>query len=249
MGPRKPWVGGNWKCNGTKASIEALCETLNKAEFNPEQIDVVIAPVSLHIHMVKEKLKAGFKVCTQNVSKTGMGAYTGEIAVDHIKDFGLEWTLIGHSERRQYYGETDEVVADKVDICQKAGLCTAVCIGEMLDERKAGKTTDVVKKQIEAFIPKVTDWSKIMIAYEPVWAIGTGVVATPEQAQETHAAIRKILKEKVSAEVAESTRIAYGGSVSDSNCNTLIGLEDVDGFLVGGASLKPAFLDIIKSAL
>uniref|UniRef100_A0A0G4FLB0 Triosephosphate isomerase n=1 Tax=Chromera velia CCMP2878 TaxID=1169474 RepID=A0A0G4FLB0_9ALVE len=248
MAPRKPWVGGNFKCNGTKSFLETHAEALNKAEWDPAAVDVVLCPVAMHIPLCMDKFKKDFIICTQNVSKTGNGAYTGEISVDMIKDMGLSWTLIGHSERRSYYGETDEVVADKVEACQKGGINAAVCIGEVLEEREGGKTEEVVKKQVEAFIPKVTDWSKIVIAYEPVWAIGTGKVATPEQAQDTHACIRKLIKEKCGDAVAAAVRIVYGGSVSDSNCVGLFANEDIDGFLVGGASLKPAFIPVIDSA-
>jgi len=244
---RKPWIGGNWKCNGTKNSIEALADSLNHADWNPDTMDVVIACPAIHIHLAQQKLKLGYKISAQNVSKTGNGAFTGEISADMLKDYGLDWTLIGHSERRQYYGETDEVVAQKVEICQKGGLYAAVCIGEVLAERESGKTNDVCKRQVEAFIPKVSDWSKIVIAYEPVWAIGTGKVATPEQAEDAHKFIRQLLSEKLGEKLAATIRIAYGGSVTPENCVTLIGQPNVDGFLVGGASLKPSFVDIINS--
>jgi len=244
---RKPWIGGNWKCNGTKASIEALATELNKADWDPQSMDVVISPTFLHIPITQQKLKNTFIVCAQNVSKTGNGAFTGEVSVDMLKDMGLTWTLIGHSERRQFYSESDEVVAAKVEACQKAGVCAAVCIGEVLAEREANKTNEVCKRQVEAFIPKVNDWSKVIIAYEPVWAIGTGKVATPEQAQDAHKAIRDVLRAKCGDATADSVRIAYGGSVTPDNCKTLISQPDVDGFLVGGASLKPTFVEIINS--
>eukprot|EP00920_Eleutheroschizon_duboscqi_P040394 GHVT01096746.1.p1 GENE.GHVT01096746.1~~GHVT01096746.1.p1 ORF type:complete len:171 (-),score=33.34 GHVT01096746.1:212-724(-) len=165
-----------------------------------------------------------------------------------LKDMKIDTTLVGHSERRQYYGETNEVVADKVAVCQDGELTAVLCIGENLSEREADKTMDVCTAQLLPTLPKIKNWSRVVIAYEPVWAIGTGKVATPAQAQEVHQSIRKLLKEKVSAEVAESTRIVYGGSVSDSNCAELIHQQDIDGFLVGGASLKPSFVTIIEAA-
>eukprot|EP00918_Siedleckia_nematoides_P015010 GHVU01032572.1.p1 GENE.GHVU01032572.1~~GHVU01032572.1.p1 ORF type:complete len:169 (+),score=33.73 GHVU01032572.1:356-862(+) len=165
-----------------------------------------------------------------------------------LEDANIEWTLIGHSERRQYYGETDEVVAKKVEIVQASKVKASVCIGETLEERNAGKTTEVVTRQLKAAMPMIKDWDRIVIAYEPVWAIGTGVVATPKQAQETHAVIRKVLTEGVGADIAAKVRVVYGGSVTDQNCNELGKEPDIDGYLVGGASLKPVFLDIIKSS-
>ncbi|OEH77147.1 triosephosphate isomerase, cytosolic [Cyclospora cayetanensis] len=245
---RTPWVGGNWKSNGTVCSITELAKELNQANFDPKQTEVVVFPVALHINLAKEKLNGAFQVGCQNISKTGPGAYTGEITAGMAKDFGLKWVLVGHSERRQYYGETNQVVAEKVGMIMKEdGLHVAICIGEMLEEREGGKTMEVCRTQLDAVIPKVTDWGRVVIAYEPVWAIGTGKVATPEQAQEVHADLRKYLAERVSKEVADKLRIVYGGSVTDQNCVTLIGCPDVDGFLVGGASLKKAFVDIIKA--
>lgn len=245
---RTPWIGGNWKSNGTVASIKELSKELNKSEFDPKQSDVVVFPTALHISLARELLKDTLQIGCQNISKTGPGAYTGEITAGMVKDFGLKWVMVGHSERRQYYGESDQVVADKVEMVMKEeGLHVAICIGEMLADREAGKTMDVCKTQLEAVIPKVTDWNRVVIAYEPVWAIGTGKVATPEQAQEVHADLRKFLTDRVSKEVAEKLRIVYGGSVSDQNCVALIGCKDVDGFLVGGASLKKAFVDIISA--
>lgn len=165
-----------------------------------------------------------------------------------LKDAGYNWTLVGHSERRQFYGETDAIVADKVEACQKGGINVAVCIGELLEERKSGRMSEVLTRQMDAFISKVTDWSRVVIAYEPVWAIGTGVVATPDQAQEAHDILRKMLKEKVDEKTADAVRIVYGGSVNEKNCKALIDLPDIDGFLVGGASLKPEFGEIIKTS-
>lgn len=246
---RKPWVGGNWKCNGSVASTKALCEALNKAQFDKNEIDVIICPPALHMSSARTLLDERFNVCAQNVSKTGNGAYTGEVSVEMLKDAGYVWTLVGHSERRQYYGETDCVVAAKTEACQRGCINVAVCIGELLEQRKNGEMKNVLMKQMEAVIPKVTDWSRVVIAYEPVWAIGTGVVATPEQAKEAHEIVRGMLREKVGESVAASVRIVYGGSVNEKNCATLINMPDIDGFLVGGASLKPEFCEIIQCAI
>jgi triosephosphate isomerase len=166
-------------------------------------------------------------------------------------DMGLKWVIIGHSERRAYYSENDEVVAKKTKRALDLGLTVIFCIGETLDERNAGKTLDVVTRQTQALASIISekDWERIVIAYEPVWAIGTGVVATPEQAQDAHKNLRAWISKNVSQKVADNVRIIYGGSVKASNSAELIALHDVDGFLVGGASLKPEFQQIVQSAL
>jgi len=247
--PRKPIVGGNWKCNpATQKEVRSLLSAWgqdgSRSTWDADKVDVVIFPPALWLTDVKSD---GMAIGAQNVSKTGAGAFTGEWTADAIVDLGLSWTLIGHSERRTKYGETDEDTAEKMAKCQEAGLNVVFCIGETLEEREGGKTDEVNKRQIAAIVSKVKDWSKIVIAYEPVWAIGTGKVATPEQAQETHAAIRAYLKTAVSAQVADDMRIQYGGSVTPENCAELITKPDIDGFLVGGASLKPTFTDIISA--
>jgi len=246
---RKPIVGGNWKCNPAKCSdAMTLIEAWKEKGFDKDKIDVVICPTALHIGMVKAPLEGlGMQVSSQNVSKTGMGAFTGEYTAEHLSDMGIGWTLIGHSERRAKYGETDADTAEKVEKCQAAGIKVLFCIGELLEEREAGKTDEVNRRQLAAILPKVTKWDDIVIAYEPVWAIGTGKVATADQAEEAHAAIRTYLKEAVSAEVADKVRIQYGGSVTPENCGELISKPNIDGFLVGGASLKPTFATIIAT--
>jgi len=246
---RKPIVGGNWKCNpGKLEDAMKLVEAWKEKPFDKDKIDVVICPTALHISSVKGPIEAlGMQVSAQNMSKTDMGAFTGEWTASQLTDMGVTWTLIGHSERRAKYGETDEETAIKVEKCQAAGVKVLFCIGELLEEREAGKTDEVNKRQLAAILPKVTKWDDIVIAYEPVWAIGTGKVATPEQAQETHAAIRAYMKEAVSEEVASKVRIQYGGSVTPENCGELISKPDIDGFLVGGASLKPNFTTIITT--
>jgi len=245
--PRTPIVGGNWKCNPAKLgdAQKLLAEWKPKA-FDKSKVDVVICPTALHLPVIKGDLEAmGMSAATQNISATGMGAFTGEWNAEQLKDMNIAWTLIGHSERRTKYGESDAVTAAKIELCQKTGIKVIFCIGELLDERESGKTDDVNKRMLAAVLPKITNWDDIVIAYEPVWAIGTGKVATPDQAQETHAAIRAYLKGAVSADVADKVRIQYGGSVTPDNCKELMAKPDIDGFLVGGASLKASFMDII----
>jgi len=183
--------------------------------------------------------------------KTGYGAYTGEISADMLADFGIKWTLTGHSERRVGFGfpgETSEVVGIKTKNAISKGLSVMACIGEQLADRQNGTTMKVCAEQLEAIKKALTleDWKKVVIAYEPVWAIGTGVTASPEQAQETHADIRKWLSANVSPAVAAETRIIYGGSATPQNCDELYKQPDINGFLVGGASLKPDFVKIIN---
>lgn len=246
---RKPFVGGNWKCNGTVKSMTELCASLSESLATvSHKVDVIVAPPAIHIEKAVAALHGShIHVATQNVSKSKNGAFTGEISAEMIKDYGLKWTIIGHSERRHKYGETDHDVAEKVQHAEANGLKVIFCIGELLEERKAGHTDVVCARQMSAVIPVVKDWSNIVIAYEPVWAIGTGVVATPEEAQDAHVAVRALLASAVSAEVAAKTRILYGGSVTPENSAELFAKEDVDGFLVGGASLKASFADIVKA--
>ena len=245
---RKLLVGGNWKCNGTvKFAKEFPAQVLNNLKFNPAKVDVVVAPTALHMSTVQSAVGNNVHVATQNLSLTGNGAYTGEFSVEMIKDMGISWTLTGHSERRTLFGETDQDVANKTKIAVDNGMSVLACIGELLDERESGRTKEVNTRQLNAIREVCEDWSKIVIAYEPVWAIGTGKTATPQIAQETHAEIREWLAANVSKEAANSVRILYGGSVSDANADELIKMEDIDGFLVGGASLKPAFHQIVEA--
>ncbi len=182
---------------------------------------------------------------------SGYGAFTGEISAQMLLDSGIQWTLTGHSERRIGFGipgETSELVGRKTAVAVRAGMSVIACIGEQLADRENGSTLVVLQEQLAAIATSlaVEEWAKVVIAYEPVWAIGTGKVATPEQAEETHRQIREWIAANVSGEVAAAVRIIYGGSVKGSNCKTLIACPNIDGFLVGGASLLPEFVDIIK---
>ncbi|KAK4216065.1 Triosephosphate isomerase [Rhypophila decipiens] len=243
---RKFFVGGNFKMNGTIESIKGIVKNLNEAQLDPN-VEVVIAPPALYLLLVRDQLRSGLEVAAQNVFDKPNGAFTGEISVSQLKDSGITWSILGHSERRTILGESDEVVASKTKYATEGGVGVIWCCGESLEEREAGKTIEVIEKQLAAVSAKIGDWSKVVIAYEPIWAIGTGKVASVEQAQEVHAAIRSWLKKNVSEKVADETRILYGGSVNGKNCKELAKEKDIDGFLVGGASLKPEFVDIINS--
>ncbi|KAH7041266.1 triosephosphate isomerase [Microdochium trichocladiopsis] len=245
---RKFFVGGNFKMNGTISSIKEIVDNLNKAQLD-SNVEVVVSPPALYLLLVREQLRKEIGVAAQNVFNKPNGAFTGEISVSQLLDSNIDWAILGHSERRTILGESDQTVASKTKFATDNGVSVIWCCGESLEQRESGSTLSVITAQLAALKAEVSDWSKIVIAYEPIWAIGTGKVATTEQAQEVHASIRKWLKENVSDKVADETRILYGGSVSEKNCTELSKQQDIDGFLVGGASLKPAFVDIINCKL
>nr|AHA84226.1 triose-phosphate isomerase [Phaseolus vulgaris] len=246
---RKFFVGGNWKCNGTTEEVKKIVTTLNEAKVPGEDVvEVVVSPPFVFIPTVKTLLRPDFHVAAQNCWVRKGGAYTGEVSAEMLVNLGVPWVIIGHSERRQILQETNEFVGDKVAYALSQGLKVIACIGETLEQREAGTTAAVVAEQTKAIAAKVSNWDNVVLAYEPVWAIGTGKVATPALAQEVHVDLRKWVHDNVSAEVAASVGIIYGGSVNGGNCKELAGQADVDGFLVGGASLKAEFVDIINSA-
>jgi len=250
---RKVLIGGNWKSNGdTQFAKNFVPQVLNNLKFNKNRCEVVVSPTSIHMSLVKSLItNEGVHVSSQNVSQYPAGAYTGEITPQMLKDMDFHWTLTGHSERRQYFGETSEIVAIKTKNALDSGLNVIACIGENLTEREENRTVDVCISQLSPIMKTLNDlkaWRNVVIAYEPVWAIGTGKTATPEQAQEVHMHLRNWLRQNLSETVANETRIIYGGSVSEKNAKDLIVQNDIDGFLVGGASLKPAFTDIVQSS-
>ncbi|KAJ7267240.1 Triosephosphate isomerase [Mycena rebaudengoi] len=246
---RQFFVGGNFKMNPcTVADKKILADLLNKADLDPS-VEVVVSPPFLYLLPLKEMLRKEIKVAAQNCYFKDSGAYTGEISPAQLKDAEIPYVILGHSERRTLFHETSEIVAQKTKAALASSLSVILCIGETLEQRETGQTTKVCSEQLQAAVNvlKESDWSKIVIAYEPVWAIGTGKVATSAQAQDTHADIRAFLSKAVSSAVAAATRIIYGGSVNKGNCKELSVQPDVDGFLVGGASLKPEFVDIINA--
>ncbi|KAG8935184.1 triosephosphate isomerase [Tulasnella sp. 417] len=247
---RRFFVGGNFKMNGSCESLKVIVENLNNADLDP-QTEVVVAPPTLYICNVRDHIKSGGKanlaVAAQNCYSVSSGAYTGEISAQQLSDVEVPWVIVGHSERRTLFGDTDDLIAKKVEACLAAKIKVIFCVGETLEQREAGKTLEVVQTQLAAVGDKVKDWSDIVVAYEPVWAIGTGKVATADQAQEVHKAIREWLGKNLSSQTAAATRIIYGGSVTAKNCKEIGQQPDVDGFLVGGASLKPEFVDIVNA--
>jgi len=247
-------IAGNWKMNQnigeTAAFFSALAEEINEV---PQGVNVLICPTYTSLFAAVEGAKKirGLHIGAQNLHFENSGAYTGEINADMIKETGATYVIIGHSERRQYFNETDETVNKKTKKALEKGLAPVVCIGEHLSERKAGKHFDVVKEQLIGGFEGISasDATGVVIAYEPVWAIGTGETASPEQAQEIHAFIRAELTLLYGSEVAESMLILYGGSMNPKNAEELLNCKDVDGGLIGGASLKAdSFSAMIKTA-
>jgi len=251
MPSRRYLIGGNWKSNGTLSSNKQLVDALNKLSV-PDSTDVVVAPVFIHIPSVQQQLNNKYiQVAAQNCSPYKQGAHTGEVAADQLADSNIHWVILGHSERRQEFSESDETIAKKVKLALESNLHIIACVGETLDQRESNQQIEVVTKQLNAIKSSVqqSQWVKhIVIAYEPVWAIGTGKNATAEQAQEMHKSIRQWMSKNVSDDVAQGVRILYGGSVKGANAGELMEQPDVDGFLVGGASLKADdFTKIVQS--
>ncbi len=239
---RRPIIAGNWKMNKTAVEARDLATKLVPLISRVKDREVVLAPPFTALSAVAESIKGtSIALSAQNLFWEDKGAFTGEISAEMLLDLGCKYVIIGHSERRQYFGETDETVNKKVRQALHKGLLPIVCVGELLSEREAGKANEVIERQVTGGLKGVaaTEMQKVVIAYEPVWAIGTGKTATPDQANEIHAYIRQKVKSLYSAEVAEALRIQYGGSVTPENVSALMAMPDIDGALVGGASLKP----------
>ncbi|MHC4552485.1 MAG: triose-phosphate isomerase [Planctomycetota bacterium] len=238
---RKPFIAGNWKMNMNSASSVALAAGLAKELENVDTVDVAVCPPFVYVQSVSAALSASnIAVGAQDVYFEEKGAFTGEVSCDMLKDTGCTYVLAGHSERRHVIGETDELINQKVTAAIENGLLPILCVGELLEERQAEKTTEVVTNQVKKGLAGLCKErvQAVTIAYEPVWAIGTGLTATPEQAQEVHAMIRGLLAEMYDEEIAQTLRIQYGGSAKPANTAELMAQPDVDGLLVGGASLK-----------
>lgn len=249
---RTKFIAGNWKMNNTAADAATLIEGLKAGVADMAGIDVVICPTFLSIPTaVAATQGTPIKVGSQNIHWAKNGAYTGEISADMLNEAGVAYAIIGHSERRQYFGETDETVNQRTKAALNANIIPITCVGETLEEREAGITNAVIEVQIRKGFAGLTaeEMAKTVIAYEPVWAIGTGKVATDEQAQEVHAFIRSLIADIFGQNVADAVRILYGGSMKPGNAAGLLAQKDIDGGLIGGAALKAEdFLGIIKAA-
>jgi triosephosphate isomerase len=249
---RKPLIAGNWKMNGSLGESRQLVESLRNAVTAGAPATMLLCPPYVYLAAVRDWLQGSpIALGGQDLAdRPGTGAYTGEISGQMLRDVGCSHVIVGHSERRALYGETDAVVAAKFKAAQAAGLTPIVCVGETLEHREAGDTRKVIERQVAAVVDSagVAAFAKAVVAYEPVWAIGTGRTATPEQAQEVHAFIRGMVAAR-DATIAAGLSILYGGSVKGANARSLFAMADIDGGLVGGASLVAAeFLEIFRAA-
>ena len=249
---RTPFVVGNWKLHKTIAESLTLVTELKNQLGVVKGVAVGVAPVFTALHAVAKRLEGSpIATCAQDCHWEASGAWTGEVSASQVGDTGATWVIVGHSERRQFFGDTNEGVGKKARAVVAAGLGAIVCVGESLGDRDGGRTLAVVDDQLTGALAGIaaTSAAKLVIAYEPVWAIGTGRTATPAQAQEVHAHIRQRLAERLGASAADAIRIQYGGSVKPSNAEALMAEPDIDGALVGGASLEAAdFVAIVKAA-
>jgi triosephosphate isomerase len=252
MPERKPLMAGNWKMNLSLDESAELVKAIGRAAADLKNIEVLVAPPFTALSVVKEAIgKAPILLAGQNMHWASEGAFTGEISSGMLLESGCTHVILGHSERRSLFGETDDMIAGKVESALEAGLIPIACIGETLDERESGRTFDVVQGQLEGSLKPLREHGSIpvsaVLAYEPVWAIGTGKTATPEQAQEVHRFIRQWIRENFDPHAADAVRILYGGSVKPENIKDLMSKPDIDGALVGGASLKSAtFIPIMR---
>ena len=238
---RTPMIAGNWKLHKTLQEATGLVSDLRSAVADNRAVEIVVAPVYTALSKVAEAVAgSNIKLAAQNCYPEAQGAFTGEVSPALLKDVGCQYVIIGHSERRQLFSETDEFINSKARALAEAGLGTIFCIGETLEERETDRMFDVLRRQVRCGLKNITacQMGRVVVAYEPVWAIGTGKTATDEQAQEAHAFIRALLTELYDKQVAGATRILYGGSVKPGNIDGLMTQPDVDGALVGGASLK-----------
>lgn len=248
---RRPLIAGNWKMHGSRSSVAALLDGIQSGMGAVRKAEAAVCPPFVYLAQVQTQL-TGSAVAwgAQNLSHEKSGAFTGEVSADMLTDFACKYVIVGHSERRALYGESDDLVAKKYAAAQQAKLIPVLCVGELLEERESGATESVVARQLDAVLNNsgIASFADAVIAYEPVWAIGTGRTASPQQAQDVHAFIRARLR-KQNAAIAEGVRILYGGSVKASNAAEIFHMSDVDGGLIGGASLKAdEFLAICKAA-
>ena len=249
---RQPLVAGNWKMNGSLESVRELLAGIRSGVDSAMKAEVAVCPPFVYLAEVQKQLAgSGIAWGGQNLASETSGAYTGEVAASMLLDFDCKYVIVGHSERRSYYGEDDDLVARKYALARAAGLTPILCVGETLEEREQGITDQVVGRQLDAVIELegAAALADGVVAYEPVWAIGTGVTASPEQAQEVHAFIRSRVASH-SAQVAEGLQVLYGGSMKPDNAKELIAKPDIDGGLIGGAALDArSFVEIVRAAM
>lgn len=249
---RKYFIAGNWKMNKTAAEATALIDAIKAKVGSQDKVDVAVCPPFTALDAASKALAGStIKLGAQNMHFEAHGAFTGEVAVDMLKEFSCTYVILGHSERREYFKECNCLINKKVTAVLANGMKPILCVGEKLEEREAGKTLDIVSEQTVKGLEGISkeDAKNVVVAYEPVWAIGTGKTATPAMAQEVHAAIRKVLSNAFGADVADSIQILYGGSMKPENADALLAEKDIDGGLIGGAALKAdSFVALIESA-
>ncbi|EZH72690.1 triosephosphate isomerase [Aquimarina atlantica] len=249
---RKKIVAGNWKMNKNLAETNTLLSELTTKLKASSEVEIIVAPTFTNLYSATEVLKSsGITVAAQNMHEAENGAYTGEISADMLKSIGVETVILGHSERRAYFGETDQLLANKVNTALQHEMTIIFCFGEELQDRKSDNHFSIVEQQLKNGLFHITkaNWKNVILAYEPVWAIGTGETASPEQAQEMHAFIRKTIANTYDQETADEVSILYGGSVKPNNAQEIFAKTDVDGGLIGGASLDAENFSAIVNAI
>ena len=247
---RKVFIAGNWKCNGDKAFVNKHCMFLTGARIDKNNTELCLAPPNIHLLTCRTFLAHLFHICAQNISEFDDGPYTGEVSAKQIKDLGVDWTIIGHSERRKYFNEDEATISKKIEQALNNKLSIILCIGDNNEEKENNKSFEIIKKQLKTAFDNIksNNWDNIVIAYEPVWENEINVPINKEKIQEIHEFIRNEIKNNMGEEIANKIRIIFGGNVDENNCNELILLKDVDGFLVSKPSIKSAFNNIIESA-
>ena len=248
---RKIFIAGNWKSNGDRAFVNKYCMFLSEVKIDKNTTELCIAPPNIHLSTCQKFLSHLFHIASQNISEFDNGPYTGEISAKQIKDLGIDWTIIGHSERRKYFNENEIIIGEKIEKALENKLNIILCIGDNKEEKEDNKSLNRIKAQLETCFQKVNNknnWDNIIIAYEPIWENEMNTFIKKEQVQEMHEFIRNEICKKVSDEKGNKIRIIFGGYLDKNNCNEFIVLKDVIGFLVGNASTESSFNDIIESA-
>ena len=248
---RKVFIAGNWKCNGDRAFVNKHCMFLSGAKINKNTTELCIAPPNIHLLTCKKFLAHLFHIASQNISQFDNGPYTGEVSAKQIKDLEVDWTIIGHSERRKYFNENEEIVGKKIEKALENNLNIILCIGDNKEAKDNNKSLEIIAGQLETCFKNIknnNDKKKIIIAYEPIWENEMNISMAKEQVQEMHEFIRNEIIKKVGEEIGNKVRVIFAGNVDENNCNELIIMKDVDGFLVGSPSIKSSFNNIIDSA-
>ena len=247
---RKVFIAGNWKCNGDRAFVNKHCMFLTGARIDKKTTELCLAPPNIHLLTCRTFLAHLFHICAQNISEFDDGPYTGEVSAKQIKDLGVDWTIIGHSERRKYFNEDEAIISKKIEQALNNKLSIILCIGDNNEEKDKNKSFETIKNQLKTAFDNIKsdDWDNIVIAYEPILENENNIPTNKEKVEEMHEFIRNEIKNNMGEEISNKIRIIFGGNVDENNCNELILLKDVDGFLVSKPSIKSTFNNIIESA-